>query len=254
MKALNSSEAWFSFKGISCFGYSVRMVSPPTRPHPARKGEYINVPGTDGEIWLDGGGHKNIQISVRCIAEDNINIDHINSWLSGRGELIFGDEPERAYKANVTGEFARNNLYSVMRGQEFTVSFDCEPYRYKADPSGDDLNFAVTYPSTGSWSIANEGSVDSLPLLRVNSSSGGCSITIGDNALTIGYIGKPVYIDCEAKFAYTINDDGSLEFASMYVVGDWPRIAPGLNTLTITSGDTIGNSVSVTITPRWRWL
>lgn len=253
MKALNSSEAWFSFKGISCFGYSVRMVSPPTRPHPARKGEYINVPGTDGEIWLDGGGHKNIQISVRCIAEDNINIDHINSWLSGRGELIFGDEPERAYKANVTGEFARNNLYGVMRGQEFTVSFDCEPYRYKADPSGDNQSFVASAPFSASVSVTNPGTADALPLIRVSNSSEGCSITIAGNTLSVVYCAEPIYVDCAAMRAYIENDDGTLSPASMYVSGDWLRIPPGLNTVIIAPGD-YSNSASITITPRWRWL
>ena len=254
MKALNSSEAWFSFKGISCFGYSVRMVSPPTRPHPARKGEYINVPGTDGEIWLDGGGHKNIQISVRCIAEDNINIDHINSWLSGRGELIFGDEPERAYKANVTGEFARNNLYSVMRGQEFTVSFDCKPYRYtvgEAFSSG----YVVRYPYTGSDStVTNEGTADALPLFEVTSGNDGGSITVNGKTLNIAYCPKPLFIDCAAKIAYTVNDDGSFAFASVYVSGDWPVLHPGDNIISVSPTATTGNSINVKLTAHWRWL
>ena len=254
MRAIGTENAWFTFNGIRNDELNVRMLSMPTRPHPARKGKVIDIPGADGDLWQDGGGRKRIIIPIRVMAMDNANIDDVNAWLDGSGDLVFGDEPERLYHARITKEFSRSNRSQRLRGQEFTVSFDCEPYRYKADPSGDDLNFAVTYPSTSTWPIANEGSVDSLPLLRVNSSSGGCSITIGDNTLTIGYIGKPVYIDCEAKFAYTVNDDGAFEFASMYVAGDWPRIAPGLNTLTITSGDTIGNSVSVTITPRWRWL
>ena len=254
MRILTANEAWFSFKGISCRDYSVRMVSPPTRLHPARKGEYIDIPGADGEVWLDGGGHKPTIISVHCIAEDNLNIDAINAWLSGGGELIFGDEPERAYKANITSEYARNNLYGVMRGQEFTVSFDCEPYRYKADTSGDTCSINVAYPLGGGTTIQNNGSVASLPLLAVGTSTGDCSITIDGKTMTVKHHEKTIFVDCAAKIAYTKNDDGTYESAAMYVSGDWLSIPPGMIFVGVDPGDTAGNSVALTITPRWRWL
>lgn len=244
MRILTANEAWFSFKGISCRDYSVRMVSPPARLHPARKGEYIDIPGTDGEVWLDGGGHKPTIISVHCIAEDNLNIDAINAWLSGGGELIFGDEPERAYKANITSEYARNNLYGVMRGQEFTVSFDCDPFRYQATPVEN-----ITITASGS-SITNPGTVASLPLLKVEGSGEG-TLMIGRNTLLFDAIPAPIYVDCAAKVAYTgtgeVNDP--LLLATQYVTGEWVRIEPGYNSVSWT-----GSISKVTIVPRWRWL
>ena len=247
MRILTANEAWFSFKGISCRDYSVRMVSPPARLHPSRKGEYIGIPGADGELWFDGGGYDPIFISVHCIAEDNLNIDDINAWLSGKGDLIFGDEPERVYKASITGEYARNNLYGVMRGQEFTVSFDCEPYRYNADPDGDTVT--ITESETP---INNPGTVASLPLLEVEGHGDG-NLMIGQNTLLFYDLeaNKPIYVDCAAKIAYTgtgaANDP--LILATQHLTGEWMSVDPGLNFVTF-----VGGIRSVTIVPRWRWL
>lgn len=254
MRILTANEAWFSFKGISCRDYSVRMVSPPVRLHPARKGEYIDIPGTDGEVWLDGGGHKPTIISVHCIAEDNLNIDAINAWLSGGGELIFGDEPERAYKASITSEYARNNLYGVMRGQEFTVSFDCEPYRYKVGEEYESMGVMVSHPGSTNLTVVNEGTADAWPVFVVSSKNGGGSITIGNDTLVFSHNSKTMYIDCAAKYAYTINDDGSLAFASMYIGGDWPRLAPGTNAVIIEPAAVAGNYITVSVKARWRYL
>lgn len=265
MKTLKSSEAWFSFNGVSCLSHNVRMISPPSRPHPARKGRYEDIPGTDGGLWMDEGGYKNIPISVPCVAVDNLNIDDINAWLTGGGDLIFGDEPNRLYHARITGEFARNNLYGVMRGQEFTVSFDCEPYRYKVDTTGDDILI-----ESESWYGAptvifyeQSGSVDSLPMIKVENTNGGCVIKAGGKEMRVEYCAQPIYIDCAAKYA-TVTFSGVRQSASRYISGDWPRLPPASapESISVTSfeadpkdtGMLGSNHTTVTVSPRWRYL
>ena len=256
MKAVGTENAWFSFKGVRNDEVGVRMLSMPTRPHPARKGRVIDIPGADGDMWQDEGGYKRIVIPIRLITQDNANIDNVNLWLSGNGDLIFGDEPERVYHARITKEFSRSNRSQRLRGQEFTVSFDC------VDTSNDNRMLTATYPLAARWPIYTEGTVDALPLIRVGNSNGGCSITAGDTTLNVKYCPKPIYVDCAAKIAYMENDDGSYESASMYVSGDWLRIPPNASVIVITplqndaENDTGAgnNSATVNVTPRWRWL
>ena len=127
MRAIGTENAWFSFKGIrnDAPELDVRMIAPPTRPHPARKGELVDVPGVNGKLFQDEGVYDRILVTLPCATTDNSNIDEISAWLSGEGDLIFGDEPDRVYHARITKEFSRSNRMPRLRGQSFNLTFDC---------------------------------------------------------------------------------------------------------------------------------
>lgn len=245
MKAIGTANAWFSFAGHKNTEYGVHLLSMPTRPHPARKGTLLSLPAADGKFWQDDDAYDQIVIPICCITLDNANIDTINAWLSGKGNLIFGDEPQRVYHAQITKEFSRSNRSQRLRGQEFTVSFDCEPYRYNVNAAND----AETINESGT-SITNPGTVASAPLLKVTG-TGEATLMIGQNTLLFSSFPAPIYVDCEAKIAYTGTGTASdpMLLATQYVTGEWMRIEPGANFVSFTSGIT-----SVEITPRWRWL
>lgn len=260
MKAIGRENIWFAFKNIRNDTLKVRMLSMPTRPHPARKGKVVDIPGAD-DLWQDGGGYKRIIVPIRLITEDNANIDDVNAWLSGEGWLVFGDEPARAYRARITKEFSRSNRSQRLRGQEFTVSFDCEPYRYSADPTFESITLRkVSNALSSSTEVVNTGTLESLPLLKVSGGSEG-TVRIGvpptdlnggvELAFTGLEPGKPVYVNCAAKLAYT--GEGTVEdpyvLANHLVSGDWPQIPTG-STYAIISGDID----ELKITPNWRWL
>lgn len=245
MRAIGTQNMWFSFAGHRNDEFGVRMLSMPTRPHPARKGKLLDLPGTDGKLWQDENGHGSIVVSIRCISADNDNIDAVSAWLTGSGDLIFGDEPNRIYHARITKEFARANRAQRLRGQEFTIPFDCEPYRYSADPENDVIRII-----SAADSFTNPGTAESLPLITVIGSGEG-TLMIGRNTLLFDDLSAPLHVDCAAKIAYT--GDGSaadpMLLATQHVTGEWVRIEPGVNSVSFTGGIT-----SVIITPRWRWL
>lgn len=242
MRPVGTENAWFAFKGVRNDELGVHMLSMPTRPHPARKGKLVDIPGAHGKLFQDEGAYDRITVSLRCVAVDNINIDDISAWLSGEGFLVFGDEPERAYKARVTKEFSRNNRMPRLRGQEFTATFDCEPFRYQSTPVQ-----PIELPVSGL--IENPGTVASAPLIRIDG-DGDCTLTIGRNTLVFNDITGHIYVDCDAKIAYT--GEGTTEspfvLATQHVTGEWISIEPGSNTVSCTSGK------KATVTPRWRWL
>ena len=254
MRAIGKENVWFSFKGIRNDEVGVYMLSMPTRPHPARKGKVIDIPG-GGDLWQDEGDFKRIIIPIRLITLDNANIDGVNAWLSGEGELIFGDEPERAYRARITKEFSRSNRSQRLRGQEFTVSFDCEPYRFKVGDMFETPGYSMAYPSASTLvPINNEGTADAWPVFEVSTKGSGGTIAINGKTLIVNGSPNTIYIDCGAKYAYSINDDGTYAAASMYVGGDWPYLTPGDNTLRIDPAAVTGSRISVLMRVRWRWL
>lgn len=243
MKALGRQNAWFSFKGVRNDALDVRMLSMPTRPHPARKGTVKNIPGRDGKLFMDEGAYDRILVSIRCITGGNENIDAVNAWLSGSGALVFGDEPDRAYRASITKEFSRTNRNPRLRGQEFTVVFDCEPYRYESEPAS-----PLVIEDAGS--ITSPGTVNALPLMRVNCIGSG-TLMVGNRSMLFTDVPSFVYVDCETKIAYTGEGTPESPFvlATQCISGDWIEIEPGYQPVSIT-----GTITSVTITPRWRWL
>lgn len=243
MKAVGVNNAWFSFAGRKNNEFDVRMVSMPIRPHPARKGTLISVPGRDGKLFIDEKAYDRILVSVKCITGDNGNIDAVNAWLSGEGMLIFGDEPDRAYRARITKEFSRNNRTPRLRGQEFTVVFDCEPYRYEAIASA---NIVLT----GAGTINNPGTVKSQPVIRVNCTGSG-ALMIGSYTMLFENVPEYVIVDSDAKIVYTGSGtvDDPMLLATQYATGDWIEIEPGEQAVSFT-----GDISSVEIAPYWRWL
>lgn len=258
MRAVGKENAWFSFNGRKNIDedLDVQMLSMPTRPHPARKGKLVSVPGVDGKLWQDEDAYDRIVVSLRCVARDNANIDEVNAWLSGEGDLIFGDEDNRAYHARITKEFSRSNKHPRLRGQEFTISFDCEPYRYKVydddDTEGSITIEATEYPEPTISAIYNPGTVTSLPFIEIKGNGEG-QLMIGQNSLLFYDMSEddPIYVDCAAKIAYTKTGEmnNTLVLATQHITGEWVSIDPGYNPVTLTDGIR-----SVTIVPNWRWL
>ena len=263
MRAIGRENIWFKFKGIRNDDLGVRMLSMPTRPHPARKGKIIDVPGTDGELWQDYGGYKRILVSIRLITEDNANIDAVNDWLSGEGDLIFGDEPDRAYHARITKEFSRSNRSQRLRGQEFTVAFDCEPYRYESNPSKDgyseNVNPGFLIPLA--FDVYNPGTDIAYPLIMIEG-EGTCTIQVGPQSsdgmsqlnmqiITVEDLepGVPVYLDCAARIAYKGEENKPMYMYNHKTSGDWLYFPTGKSVVQRSE-----NVTAIEITPRWRWL
>lgn len=246
MRAVGKENAWFKFRGVKNTDMNVQMLSMPIRPHPARKGELIDVPARDGKLFIDEYTYDRILVTLQCVAIDNDNIDAISAWLSGDGDLVFGDEPDRAYKARITKEFSRANKMPRLRGQEFTLVFDCEPFRYESIPSE-----PIVIARTGTI-ITNPGTLESLPLIQING-SGSQTLMIGSSTMLFDGLEneKPMYVDCDAKIVYTGTASGPspMVLATQNATGDWMIIEPGQQIVAFTDGIT-----SVTITPRWRWL
>lgn len=244
MKHIAESAAWFSFNGHRSTAFGVRLLSMPTRHHPGRKGEFVEIPGRNGALFQDEGAYAQISIPVHCILPDDSNIDAVSLWLSGNGDLVFGDEPERAYHAQVAEDFSRSNRSQHLRGQEFTITFDCEPFRYQATPETD---IALTASES---SIFNPGTAESQPLIRVNGTGDG-TLMIGGNTLIFNDLSGYIYVDCDAKIAYAGGSSPAdpMVLANHLVTGEWPTIKPGTDYVTFTGG-----IASVVITPRWRWL
>lgn len=232
------TEAWFEFKGIRCTAKNVRLMQMPSRPIPAPKGRFVDVPGRDGLLWIDEGARDATQIKVSCETMDGYSRDAIAGWLQGSGALRFSDEQGRTYDATVAAAVALEPKHLRFDRQILTVTFDCQPFKRIYPAPG-----AVVIGASGA-SFTNAGSSPSAPRITATA-TGDYSLTVGGQLIEV--TGGSVIIDSELMDCFETN---GVTLANTRVsLTDFPLLAPGSNTVTWT-----GNVSKVEILPRSRCL
>lgn len=238
------TDAWFEFNGIKCTEKKVRLMEMPERTRPAMRGESELVPGRHGDVWISEDAYDVFLINVSCATiGDDFNINDINAWLTGEGNLRFSDEPDIIYLSRVEEPFMRSNRWLKFADQEFTVGFTCQPFRYKylASESADDISITAT-----NTPVTNPGTVFSEPMITIKG-SGDCTFSINAQEVTFEELSGGVVIDSELQDCISL--DGSQLLNSKATMDEFPTLKPGLNNITYS-----GSIQSITIRPRWRYL
>ena len=237
-------HGYFKFKGVSSNDMKVYMLGLPTRPVPAEKGEKKSVEGRDGDLWISEHAYKRITVKCKLECAADADIDAINAWLSGAGDLVFMDEPNRCYKARCIEDIPRDHSSPRRLNRNWNQQFDCEPFRYEAEPA-EDFVFTET-----AQIIHNPSSIEALPFITMNVNGNATLMIGGVNTIMVSDYTGIIHIDCDAKIAYT----GEGTAASPRILlnhkcsGEFPVIPSGYNGVMFTGVS------SVTIKPRWRWI
>lgn len=95
-----------------------------------RRNDY-EISGRHGTVDFGGETYKPMPIPVEIyfISEDEYRLQvvarEIAHWLSGKGILVFDDEPDKAYDAVVYDEIDTDQ---IIRTKRATVVFECQPF------------------------------------------------------------------------------------------------------------------------------
>lgn len=124
----------FTFRNIHSSTYGIGVKSVDRTLIPAlRKNEFV-VPGRHGTIdfGLNTYETRPIQIKIGLLKNSNwqalrTKAREIASWLSGKGMLIFDDEPDKAYNAAVYSYVGIEQIDLLPAGL-LTVTFECQPF------------------------------------------------------------------------------------------------------------------------------
>ncbi|EHN14608.1 putative phage tail protein, partial [Clostridium sporogenes PA 3679] len=82
--------------------------------------------------------------------------DDIKQWLTGSGEVIFSNEPDRYYKARIINKL---DLARVLeKFHSGIIQFDCQPFGYLQDE---------LIEITNSTTIYNQANVNSQPYIKI---------------------------------------------------------------------------------------
>ena len=226
-----------TFKGTTASSKNVTVLKYPEIVKPTLRVETVKVPGRDGELTLSGmPSYEAMVLECECMVPSVDKISAAAAWLTGRGDLVLGNDPDYAYDAQVIDEIRFEKILRGHAHRRFTVPFLCQPLKKKATT---EPNIELTAPGT----VVNIGHVPSRPLIKIEG-SGNVVLAVGAYSLSITDINTSILIDSDLGMATngTVNE-------SYKVSGEWPLLVVGNNAVGWT-----GTVSKVTITPRWRYL
>ena len=234
---------WFIWKGESSEDYGIWVSELPAPTRAEERMEDITIPGRAGSLTYREGDNvheayvRDVKITVRA----NADFASLLTWLSGDGQAIFSNEPDRVYTAHINGEVKFDKEGNSLKIA--TIPFYCQPHKGQYPPET-----AVTFSANGT--LRNPGTVSARPLVSVTFTET-CTVTLGDMAMTFtseapaegeSYVQETISVDCEAQIITC--PDGIWRGTSS---GDFWLLPPGDNAVTLTGA-------SVSIMPRWRWF
>ena len=228
-----------TFKGTTSSSKNVTVLKYPEIVKPTLRVETVKVPGRDGELTLSGmPSYEAMVLECECMVPSVDKISAAAAWLTGRGDLVLGNDPTYAYDAQVIDEIRFEKILRGHAHRKFTVPFLCHPLKKAA---ATEANIELTAAGT----VNNIGHVPSRPLIKIHG-SGNVVLAVGAYSLAITGISTSILIDSDLGMA--TNATGTVN-ESYKVSGGWPLLVVGNNAVSWT-----GTVSKVTITPRWRYL
>lgn len=230
----------FYFRGKNSYtDFGIVMSKRPPIPAPQRNVDYEKVPGRNGSLTTDYGTYDDITITIECAFIEKVDFklkaNEIKAWLmGGKDRLIFSDETDKYYEAQVVNKFDIAQSIRVLG--EFPVVFNCKPFKYAID----DIPITITKNNS---TIYNPGTFQSEPVIKVYG-SGDIKLKINNEEITIKNIEEYVTIDSDLMDCYK-----NTQLWNNNMIGEFPTLVVGENNISWT-----GNVTKLEINPNWRWL
>lgn len=225
-----------TFNNINSKTYGVYISGSGVFNAPARDREMIEVPGRNGDLILDHGRYRNIEVTYPAFIVRNF-AGNLRNWAN---KLLEPTDYVRLEDTYHPEEFrlavlSQGMIVDPVRWLEagsFDLVFNCKPQRFLK--TGET---AVQYTADGT--ITNPTDMEAKPILRVYGTG---SLTVNGATITVSaHSYAYIDIDCDLQEAFYGSNN-----ANQYIsVSDFPTLASGSNIV-----DLSGVS-KVEITPRW---
>ena len=233
---------YLTMDGVDSRTFGLYINGVDTFGAPAREVSTIQIPGRNGDLIVKADRLQNYDLTYSAFIcrNFNTNIAALRAFLLSKTSYFRLEDtyhPDEYRMAYYRGPFTPA-VNQRLNAAKFDLVFGVKPQRFLK--SGE-----TTITVYNSDIIANPTRFIARPLIRFN---GNGSITIGSTTVTISdNANRDIYIDCDTMDCYTgaesRNDDVSISGT------DFPKLAPGNNTIGITLAS--GTQAQPIITPRW---
>lgn len=225
-----------TFNSINSLAYGVYISGTGAFNSPARDREMIEVPGRNGDIIIDHGRYKNIEVTYPAFIVKNFK-SNLTAWANKMLEPVdyvrLSDtyHPDEFRLAVLSQGMVVDPVRWLAAGS-FDLVFNCRPERFLT--SGET---ATTFTAGGT--INNPTDMPSKPLIRV---TGAGTITVNGTAIEIAsHSLSYIDIDCDLQEAFC----GSTNANQYISLSEFPKLDSGANSVALTG------VTKVEITPRW---
>ena len=154
----------------SAFRVGVKSVDRTITPE-LRKNEFV-IPGRHGTIDYGLNTYDKRKIPVKITTFENTTWEELRAsardlayWLSGKGPLIFDDEPDKLYNASVYESISIEQIFECLPVGELNVVFECQPFAESLEYRGVNISHVTTKPKE-------------IPITVNGTAEAGCIITI----------------------------------------------------------------------------
>lgn len=226
---------YFIWNGVDSRTRKIWINELPPIVRPEERVERVEIPGRPGDVTLKEGDkdepvYKAYDRQMILTARNEDDYKFLLDWLRGSGPVVFSNEPEREYTAEISSVQFQRDGNTLRRG---LVIFHCQPYKAQIPREG-----IITV--TSSVTINNPGNVRSRPIIALTG-TGAASITMGKQTMSFTSLAGEIEIDCEAEIMQ------APETWNGVWSGSYIRIPRGISAITVSgcTADTL---------PRWRWV
>ena len=206
---------------------------------PKMRTEIIEVEGRDGN-FIDNLGYSAYDKTVKIALYDNYDIDEIIKYFSGSGKVIFSNEPQKYYNAEIIEQI---DFERLVKFKIANVKCNTQPYKYLVSES--ETEYEIT-EGTNQITVINKGLENSRPIITLTGSE---IVEIKINSMSA----FQVDIDDEYVTVDSMQDecykDSVSNLKNRKMGGEFPTLNPGENVITWT-----GNLTKIKIHPMSRWL
>lgn len=192
----------FYIDGIASGDYNIHASGEATYNAAERDVQTFSIPGRNGDLIIDNGRYKNIEVKYPCVVSKQFlqNAANIRKWLgaeSWKYRKITDDYDTDHFRlGRFRGQVEFEPMYATKAAAQMSITFDCKPQRFLAATDYfQAIGFAVAFQ--------NPTGFPALPIFGIRIAAGTADLSIGADTFHFdSNLNGIVYLDYETQNLY----------------------------------------------------